>query len=151
MAITLMQVCDAVADTLEHAAGMTRTQSYNELTEGINSGDLPLLQVYFESFLMDQQDGLTDRTSFQAAVRQVPFLIRADVFATQRGNIGQDISRTTEIADDVLDILQGQDTKPYFGLVGIKAWNLHSAQRVTFEYADAKYPGIRFELMIWVY
>ena len=47
MSITLAQICNAVETTLGAATGLTYTQSYNELKEGMN--DTPTLQVYWNS------------------------------------------------------------------------------------------------------
>ena len=146
MSITLAQICDAVETTL--APAITYTQSYNEIKEGM--ADQPTLMVYPQSGTSAPPQA-TDRTTFQATVRQAEIEIYADLYATVRSEIGEDLGILLPLIDAVIDEIEKQDTKPYFGLVGIKAWNIHSAQRVTFEYADAKYPGIRFELMMWIY
>ena len=150
MAITLGEICDAIESTLSAATGMNRTQSYDEITEGINAGDCPLMQVYWESLVMDPSGG-TDRTSFQGGIRQKQITIHVDIYASQRGNIKDDMKRTVDIVDTVLDVFEVQNKKPYFSLDGIQAFKVDSATRTLFNYAGVDFAGARFILSIWVY
>ena len=65
MSITLAQICNAVETTLAAATGLTYTQSYNELEEGMN--DTPTLQVYWNSSSKTRA-ATTDRTTFKAVL-----------------------------------------------------------------------------------
>ena len=147
--ITIGNVCDAIETTLATATGMNRTQSYDELGEGIPAGDLPLLQVYWEDWNMDPS-GNTDRTTFQAGVRLKPFTIHADVYAAQRSHLAEDMKAVVDIVDAVIDVLEAQDLKSYFSQAGIQAWSV-SATRGVFPYAGVDYMGARFTFTIWVY
>lgn len=152
MAITLGQICNAIETTLAAATGMNRTESYDEITEGINAGDCPLMQVYWESIVIDPS-GDTDRTSFSGAIRHKSIVIHVDIYASQRGNITDDMKRVVDIVDAMLDVFEVQNTKPYFGLTGIQAWHLDSATRTLFSYAGTNiaFAGARFILTITVF
>lgn len=149
--ITIAQMCDAIEGTLGAAASMERSQSYDELTDSVESADTPLLQVYWENTECADASG-TDRSSFQGGVRSKAFLFHADVLARQRSHIGEDMKKITEVAEEIQDILEGsaQDTKPYFGLDGIKAFRWR-AERVQINYAGTPFMGARFMIWVWVY
>src|SRR3990167_5967940 len=115
MSITLLQICDAVRDTLGAAPSLVREQSLDELTESIP--DTPLLQVYPERGSADPS-GNTDRTTFSAVVRQSIIVIHADLYAHQRSHIGEDMSLFATCVDELITEIEKQDTKPYFGLDG---------------------------------
>lgn len=149
MAITLVQILDAINDTLGAAAGMARSESYDELTEGIH--DLPMLQVYPESCEQDPS-GAVDRTAFRGGVRQTYFMINADLYAQQRAHIGEDMAKLVAMLDTMQDVFEEQDYPPYFGLDGIKAFSW-GWKRTTFQYGEPlrKYVGARFALKIVVF
>ena len=147
--ITLAQILDAIEGALSAAPTLARSMSYDELTEGIN--DTPLLQVYPEAGDQDPTTA-TDRTTFTAKVRQTNLTINCDYYAQQRKHIGEDMAALVDGIDAMTDIFEAQDTKPYFGLVGIKAFHW-SWQRVIFNYGDLNinYVGARFTLTIRVF
>jgi len=149
MSITLAQICNAVETTLSAATGLTYTQSYNELKEGVN--DLPLVQVYWEDSNQDP-GGTNDRTTMKAVVRQTDVSIYCDLYAAPRNEIGQNMATLLPLVDAIQDELEKQRTKPYFGLVGLKAYHW-SARRTTFQYTDPMrlYVGARFILTFKVF
>jgi hypothetical protein len=149
MVITMQQLCDAIATTLGTAAGMTRVQSVDELTEGIHRGDTPLMQVYPEEGSCDPS-GATDRTTFQGGVRQKTTLIHVDVYAHTRSHIDEDMKVTIDILDALIEVLEVQNTKPYFNLEGLKAFSWRW-KRMTFRYAKTDFMGIRLYLTTWIY
>jgi len=155
MSVTIAQICDAIEAVVGSVATVTRSQSYDELTEGINSADMPLVQVYWEDLGMAPPGG-TDRTTFKAERRNKEFHFNVDVYAQQRAHIGEDMKVLVDVFDDILPALESQDKKPYFDLLAddgtpaIKAWAL-TARRVTFEYAEANYVGCRAILTVWVF
>lgn len=147
--VTLGQILDAVKNTLAVAPTLARSMSYDELTEGIN--DTPLLQVYPEAGDQDPA-GNADRTTFAAGVRQTNLTINCDYYAKTRNHIGEDMAALVNGIDAMSNIFEAQNTKPYFGLVGIKAYHW-SWQRVIFEYGDSqiRYMGARFTVTIRVF
>lgn len=155
--ITIAEINTALATTLGAAAGIQRIQDgandgsgdggTTPLSDGMN--DTATLQLYW-------QDGETDvaqeadRTTFRAGVRQTQLTFFADVFVKQRGSIGEDMAKVIRLASAVWDVLEAQQTKPYFGLDGIQA--LHwTAARTLFEYGQVTYMGMRFTLTIRVF
>lgn len=149
--ITLGQICDTIENTVRAATGVVRSQSFDELTEGLPAGDLPTLQVYWQSLSPMDPIGMTDRHAYQGAIRAKRIVVHIDGYAAQRSHLAEDMQATVNLADAILDVLEQQNTKPYFGLDGIKAWQLESATRGVFPYAQAEYMGVQFVLVIWVY
>src|SRR3990167_4602284 len=131
MAITLAQILDAITSTLSAATTLSRAQSYDEMTDGMN--DLPTLQVYPET---NEQD----------------ISGNADYYAQQRRHLGEDMAALVNGMDDMANVIEQQDTKPYFGLDGIKAFHW-SWRRVTFVYGDPQlsYVGARFTITVRVF
>ena len=149
MSITLTQICQAVETTLGAATGISYSQTFSELKEGII--DVPLLQVYPESIRQDAGTQ-TDRTTFGAGVRQTEVIVHADLYARQRKHLGEDMAALVPLIDATQNKLEEQDRQPYFGLDGIKAFSW-SAQRVIFNYGDPQvgYVGTRFILVLRVF
>lgn len=150
MAITKAQICDAIADTLGDAASVARTQSFDELGESI--GDTPLLQVYPGTTWQQDPSGNTDRTTFGGGVRQTILVIHVDLYAHRRARMSEDMAALVNTSDEIETILEEQDKKPYFGLVGIQAFSW-LATRVVFVYTDQeiKYAGVRYAITIRVF
>ena len=151
MSVTLGEICDAIESTLAAAITVVRSESYDELTEGVHAADLPMLQVYPESGRQDA-GGKTDRFAFQGGIRQTEFIIHADYYARQRAHIGQDMNALVNGIDALQDVFEAQDKKPYFGEDGIQAFSW-SWTRVTFVYGDPQLPyvGARFVLVVRVF
>jgi len=147
--VTLVSINNAIEVALSAAPGIVRSQSYNELTEGIH--DVPLLQVYWDDLPLvdsDSTPGQTDRMTFggENARRQYTLVYFADLYAASRKEIGEDMGRLLPIVDEFITILESQ-TCPPFGVEGVKSFQW-SAKRVTFEYNKVKYVGARFTLYI---
>jgi hypothetical protein len=143
---TTAQICDAIESTLGAAAGVSRSESYDELSDGVT--ETPTLQVYWESTEEDIS-GSTDRTSFRAGMRQDEHLFHGDLYVRQRSHIGEDMQKLVEMKDAIDAVLVAQTDKPYFGLAGIQAFHWR-AERVTFVYGDPQIPyvGIRYYITI---
>lgn len=153
MQTSITDICNAITETLGTATGIARTQSAGAsdpdemLTEGLV--DMPLLQVYWQSLGTDGQNPTSDRRTFGAGVRLTQLEFRADVYAKQRANIGEDMARVLELTEAVITVLEAQNAAP-FGLDSVKAYRW-GAERVTFEYAGASYAGIRFTLTLTMF
>lgn len=155
MAVTIAQICDALESVLSTATGMSVSESYDELSEGIGAADLPLIQVYWQDLMMDPSGG-TDRTTFQAVIRHKRMTFHVDLYAAQRAQLDENMKSLVDMTDALLDVFEVQNTKPYFALAGIKAWQLQGATRAIFEYTSGPmgavhYLGVRFVLTIHVY
>lgn len=159
MAITLAEIIDSIESTLDDATGLGRSQTYDELTEGIQPADLPLLQVYPETNSGVSQDSATDRRTFggrggaeNAPMRQQEYVIHADLYAKQRSRIGEDMSALVDAIDAMEDVLLAENQQPYFSLDGIQTFTW-SWSRVTFIYGDPQLPyvGARFVITVRVF
>jgi hypothetical protein len=145
--ITLAQICNGIESALSAATTLARSQSYDELTEGVH--DIPTLQVYPESGLQDA-GGNTDRTTFGAGVRQTEFTIHADYYAAQQSNIGEDMAALVNGIDAIQNELEKQDSTRF----GFSDHNLSfrwSWTRVQFVYNEANYMGARFIIVVRVF
>lgn len=152
MSIMLAQICDAIETTLSAATTLTalagtHSQSYDELTEGVN--DLPMLQVYPQSGSQDAA-GRTDRTTFGGGNRQTEFVIHADYYARERSHIGEDMALLVNGIDAMQTIFEAQDKKPYFALAGIQSFRW-TWDRVQFAYGNTAYMGARFVITVRVF
>jgi hypothetical protein len=150
VSITIAQICDAIATTLGTGTSVERVQSYNELTEHIPDADCPLLQVYFQRMLMEDPGGVADRMTFKAGRRNKQIQVNVDAYARQRSILDEDMAATVAMVDDLLDVFEGQDAKPFFGLAGIQSWDF-DAERIAYSYAGGTYAGVRFTVTVWVY
>jgi enoyl reductase-like protein len=149
MAISVMEICDAIEGILGTAAGITTTQSPDTLTEGLQ--DLPLFQVYPDAGTQDP-GGSTDRSSFGGGVMQHEVIINADLYVRQRSNLAEDMKAVVDRLDDVITVMQAQKHS-YFGKKDeIKSMKWRWA-RVVFAYGEpeVKYVGIRFVITVRVF
>lgn len=149
MSITIDQVTLAVEAALGEASLIARTGAEGTITEGVN--DLPYMMIYAESGQTDPKGGV-DRTSFRGGIRVNELIVMVDVYVRQRSHIGEDMAKTTHCTDAVINILEEQNVKPYFGLLGLQAFHW-AWQRVTFVYGDPNtgYVGVRFTLTFTIF
>ena len=147
MAITLAQICDGIETALAAATTVARSQSYDELTEGVH--DIPLLQVYPEGGSQDA-GGATDRFTFGGGVRQTQFTIHADYYAAQRSHIGEDMAALVDGIDAIQDELEAQDGTR-FGFSNSNLAFRWEWTRVQFSYGEANYMGARFVITVTVF
>lgn len=155
MAVTLMQIVDAITDTLDNADGMRDawSQARGEIKESIPSGDVPLLQVYLiegETSRSSDVDRKTFGKTATPPIRHFDGTVYVDVYARQRSYIGEDLQRCLIVASAVEDVLVTQDSKPFFGLEGIQHFHWRF-QYVTFQYAETAFVGYRFTLNVGVF
>jgi len=150
--VTLANIADALATTLGAAASVKVAQSYNTLTEGIADGDTPLIQCYWQGWAMDPVTGDTDRATFQGGIRHKEYLFHVDLYASQRTQIQEDMQQVHDTVEELIVIFEEQDTKPYFGQAGIKAWSVE-AERAVFDYesGSVRYPGARFLVTVHLF
>lgn len=144
--ILITEIADAIKTTLATASTVKRAMGYSELTENIP--DVPLIQVYWNRSEQDASPGSkADRTTFGAGVRNTLIQFYVDYYARARSHIGEDMAALMEGLDAIQIIVEAQDTKPYFGLDGIKAFRWY-ADRVEFVYGGTNYAGVRFVLTV---
>ncbi len=155
MAVTLGALCNAIAATFEAGVpGLSRVFQYDEIPEGVNAGDTPLLMVYFEGVLSDptgETDRLTFGTGADASIKIKEMLFRCDFYTSQRAHAAEDVADAIDLASVVIDVIEGQNEYPYWQNGAIKSARAWDISRVVFEFAGATYPGFRLELTVWVY
>lgn len=144
MSYNLGDIVDGIESTLSAAPSLIRTESYNELTEGIH--DYPMLQVYPEANIGTSRDSETHKLTLQTKHTIKEYTIHADLYAHVRGNIGEDMERLVDAIDDIEDILDAQQCDP-FGVESIISFRW-SWNRVVFTYGGFDYVGARFLLTV---
>lgn len=144
MAVTYQQMCDAIESYLAAATSLVRTQSYDELTEGMQ--DTPTIQVYPEACDPVSAGSGTQTFALRGGVIQEVHTIHVDYYARQRSHIGQDMAALVGGIDEIVTLLEETGCPP-FGLEGIKNFQW-SWRRVVFDYGGAAYMGARFTLTL---
>ena len=132
--ITIIQVCNAVNDTLAPLiTGLKRSQSMDELTEDYPSTDLPLLQTYWQGQDVDPHSVNSNRTTFKGGVITTVMTINADLIVRQRSQLTEDyteLASFSELFDQA--IAASSILQPLFGLTGLKGLN-YRLEPVTFQ------------------
>ncbi len=116
--ITLVQLCNAVADALGKAEDIALATSYDGIADAVQQNNT--LQVWPNTWNVDPL-GETDRQTFGGGLRVMETTISANVYI---GIIGGDrlqtlYARATRLADQMNAILEEQK-RTLFGLNGIK-------------------------------
>jgi len=142
----LRDIIDSIESALSAAATIVRSQSYNELTEGIH--DYPLLQVYAEENTGTDWTTETDRITLSGKHSLKEYLIYADLYARQRSHLAGDMAQLYESINALEDILDTQ-TCPVFGNENIASMHW-SWRRVAFKYGSVGYVGARFSITVRV-
>jgi len=142
--LTQAQICNAIESTIGAAIATLVTQSYDELTEGIN--DTPLLQVYPNN---GEPDNETAQFTFGRGLIVNRQAFAMDIYTRQRSQIAEDMKSITEMIPTIETVLEAQKEDP-FGLGGIKAFTWRW-EAVVFTYAGADYSGIRWTINVMLY
>jgi len=147
--ISVAAVLDAVEGTLGAAPSLRASCSYDELREGFESIDCPLLMIHPAGGDC-RPPGATQQQTFGGGVQLTVLEVIADLYARERSIMKEDMQVTVEMIDELITILQDQRRPPFFGITpanAIKAytWNW---RRITFITAGKKYMGARFR--IWL-
>jgi hypothetical protein len=148
--VTLLEICDAIEDVLEHATGLVRSQSTDELQDAPQ--DLPCLQICPAS---GNTDAMTQnsRYTFKSVRRMAEMIVNADVLCRQRSHLDLDVLSAITMQDTVQQLLEGQKTKPFFGNSSIQdfwwSWALTEFVRGGGG-GEVRYYGVRFEITVRV-
>ena len=154
MAYILGEIVNSVEATLSAAASLERSQSYDELTEGMQ--DYPTLQVYPSANTGGSWDSQTHRLTFggpvpaggvvRKHVSVKEYTIHADLYARQRSHIGEDMAQLVDTINELEDILDTQEY-PLFGRTDLYSFRWSWAQ-VTWDYAGVMYLGAQFIITV---
>jgi len=152
--VKISEICDAIDTTLGEvlvtAGVLIRSQSYDELTEGMN--DPLTLQIYPEEEEEVNATGSTQQKTFGVdPVIEENITIFVDFYARARSVIDEDMSELVTGIDAIRDNLKTQHC-PIFGLAALKTFKW-SWKRQVFEYdgPQEKYMGARFILKFIVF
>lgn len=141
---TLDELIDGIETVLGAAASLSRSQTYDEITEGIH--DAPLLQVYPEENLGTSYASATDALTLSGKHSVKEYLIHADLYAQQRAHIGEDMAALVTGINELEDILEAHHTAR-FNLAFVISFRW-SWRRVTFDYGGVMYVGARFFITV---
>lgn len=144
--ITTATINNAIASTFRRGIPGLKVQSFDDLTEGLP--DLPLLQVYWNNFVEDEQTDTDRRAPLKAAVGSDD-VFHLDLYAAVRSELYRDIPAVIRLMDDMRAVMY-QQTDTYFGIEGIKGvrWE---GRRANLRYGNEMYAGARFLLTVRVF
>lgn len=144
----LGDIVDSIEDTLSAAASLARSQSYDELSEGMQ--DYPTLQVWPGenpgTSLGSETHKKTLRFSSGIGHSVKEYVIYADLFARQRSHVAEDMAQLVETITDLEDILDTQSCPP-FGNDNIMDFKWRW-EHVTFDYGGVLFAGARFYITV---
>lgn len=148
---TYSQISSGIADTLSAAVGINVVQHELSLSDAI--ADVPQIQVYMQD---DEPHETVERTTFKKGVSWNQTIWNADLFAHERGDLGENIRDVYvfgQAIKDVLNTMQNENVggvPPFFGVDGIQSYHWR-AERMTLEVAAVGYSAIRFVLTLNLY
>ena len=154
MSITIEQMNSAIHDTLaNNLTTVDYTQDYDDLTEGL--ANTPLVQVYWDALTTVSTGSSTDRRTFggdsnKKPVRSKTFIFHVDLYCDPRAHLDSMFVQMLPIVDEINNILEDQDQKPYFGLSGIQSYTF-DATRTNIDYAGTNYPVVQWNIEIGVF
>jgi len=140
----LSDLCDGIETALAAVSGI-HTQSYDELTEGIQNW--PMLQVYPARGELRAETG---QHTFRGIVRINDITIHADVYVQPRVNLATDMAAVVDLHDAITDVLDLQKTGSPFDVTGTKAFT-YSWEYASYDYANQGFVGIRYVLQFVIY
>lgn len=141
-------MCDAVETALAAATGLTYTQSYDELSEGM--ANVPTLQVYWDHDEEASVGGDTEVITFGGNTAQV-YVLHLDLYAARRSQLKTDMQTVHDLVDACDAVIYAQAAaSPPFGVSRVQYFQW-TWERALFEYASASYMGARCTLSVGVY
>jgi hypothetical protein len=151
MSVTYYDLVHAVGNTFKAIPSIKQVQVLEDIEEGV--GDTPLLKVYYGDSETDAV-GDTDRTSFDASIRQTVITVKVEGYARQRSHIGEDLRAQLDLIDRLDARLCEQVKQPYFGLPVIQVFHW-KFERVTYRIGEGAtavlFAGCDLEIRLFVY
>ena len=117
MTISITDMCTGIKEVVETATGVQRAYDYNEMPEAVNNADTPAPVVYFQA-LEEDPTNETASSTFRSQIRQRNWVFHVDVLAAQRNHLNENNKIMCEMADAIIDTLETQDSRPFFGVDG---------------------------------
>ena len=146
MAILITDMCTGIKNVVELATGVERAYDYNEMPEAVNNADTPALVVYFQA-LEEDPTNETSGSAFSHKIRQRNWIFHVDVLAEQRSHLAENNKKMCEMADAIIDTLETQDRRPFFGVAGAQQFKF-TAERVVINLGAVDFYGIRFIITV---
>jgi len=146
MAILITDMCTGIKEVVELATGVQRAYDYDEMPEAVSNDDTPALVVYFQA-LEEDPTNQTASSTFRSVVRQRDWIFHVDVLAEQRNHLAQNNKKMCEMADAIIDTLETQDSRPFFGVDGAQQFKF-TAERVVINLGAVDFYGIRFIITV---
>ena len=146
MAILITDMCTGIKSVVELATGVERAYDYNEMPEAVNNADTPALVVYFQA-LEEDPTNQTSGSSFSHKIRQRNWVFHVDVLAAQRNHLNENNEVMCKMTDAIIDVLETQDRRPYFGVNGAEQFKF-TAERVVINLGAVDFYGIRFIITV---
>jgi len=146
MAILITDMCTGIKEVVELATGVERAYDYDEMPEAVNNDDTPALVVYFQA-LEEDPTNQTASSTFRSVVRQRDWIFHVDVLAAQRNHLNENNKKMCEMADAIIDTLETQDSRPFFGVAGAQQFKF-TAERVVINLGAVDFYGIRFIITV---
>ena len=146
MAILITDMCTGIKNVVELATGVERAYDYDEMPEAVNNDDTPALVVYFQA-LEEDPTNQTASSTFRSVVRQRDWVFHVDVLAAQRNHLNENNKIMCEMADAIIDTLETQDSRPFFGVAGAQQFKF-TAERVVINLGAVDFYGIRFIITV---
>ena len=146
MAILITDMCTGIKEVVELATGVERAYDYDEMPEAVNNDDTPALVVYFQA-LEEDPTNQTASSTFRSVVRQRDWVFHVDVLAAQRNHLNENNEVMCKMADAIIDTLETQDSRPFFGVAGAQQFKF-TAERVVINLGAVDFYGIRFIITV---
>lgn len=156
MSVTIAELITAIKDTLSVAEDLVAAFGHTELPEGIT--DPATMVVYWQDSEWVSIAGTSDRITFGGGrgdgtpvpTRESVLNFHVDIFAVQRSFLGENMEDVITLTDQVWDIFDAQNSRPYFGNDSIKAFRW-KAQRWDEDYDNRLYMGSRFLIELEIF
>jgi hypothetical protein len=152
----ITQLNTALVDTLQTASGIKVGQDLDQITEQIPNADMPLIQVYPESW-SSPSDSDTNVNTFggggfgsSPVIQRLPITFNCDVYVTQINIVAVMMPLYAITAQAINEVLAAQTLKPLFGHPAIQAFTWEG-ERAVFQYSEVSYLGIRYTIDLEIF
>lgn len=135
--VNITDVCDDLTTLFGAMTGIVRSYSYDELPEAHN--ELPAVEVY-------PNNGEATPHAFQGGVYRNSMVIFADVYASKRSNLPDDVGAAVPYIDRGITALEGDNDLGDTVKGMVWAWT-----RALFERSGVEYSGVRFTITVEVF
>lgn len=148
--LLVTNICSAIATTLQTATGIKTVRSIRNIKEHISGTDCPCLQVYPDRYIPNTE-GETERFTYSGGIRKSKLIIFVDHYPRILSHIGLDLQVMVEGLDAIIEVLETQNSKPFFGIEGLQAFKWEWRQAILRYSEDSRFRGGRFTLTFIIF